>query len=367
MGRAALILVLGFGVSFGTIKNNFNRQAQTVVDNYVAEYERLAARNAANCAVAIARRQLIQDNAWRPAFLDEEEYATPGYVAQPVFTPVFSVMSGSGAYRLNYQDRSIDTTLARDLVRLTARTRFGDHEHETRVILRRRYVMPPVPAAVFIDAPATFNFDGNTFMIDGHDTRVGGGPGTGETLPGIGVIDGGSRAKALSALSPKGPDQRDNVDGQGGAPSVSKLDVEFDFAEIVDRLDRYADRRLPDGAVAGGTLEWGTIDNPQITVAEGDIHLTGSGYGAGVLLIKGNLTMTGNFEWHGPVIVVGEDITIAVDAMGTPKIYGALMIQAESVHFDVRGNIGMYYSEEALQGNEGRLNLHDFSIVSWWE
>ena len=344
MGKAALITALGLTVSLGTINSNLRTQALAGVYRVVEEYGRVVTRNTANGATNIGIRELI---AYRS--LSESE-------GDSTFAQVNDMVDLV----------SVDTTRVGSLIRLTARASlFGVRDtvsHETRVLVRRRNVIPPVPSAVFINAPATFTFSGNSFLVDGNDTNLDDTPGTCPPVPGIGVIDSTSKGNALAALSNP---QEDNVQGQGSYPSIEVLSDPPDLAGVVDTLSLNADRiYIGDTSVSGSEAStWGTITNPQITVIDGSLTISGNGHGAGVLVVKGDLMMTGTVRWDGVVIVLGEEVTIR----GTPDIYGSLMIQADTVDLEISGHVGVRYSCESLLGNDGIMSLGAATIVSWWE
>ncbi|HEU5048778.1 MAG TPA: hypothetical protein VFU00_00575 [Gemmatimonadales bacterium] len=81
-----------------------------------------------------------------------------------------------------------------------------------------------------------------------------------------------------------------------------------------------------------------------IVYAPGDVHLSG-GRGQGILLVRGNLTLSGGVEFFGPVIVLGE-----VRSTGTGgHVYGGLM--ARQANFDpsvITGNSVVNYSACAV-------------------
>lgn len=343
MGRAALILVLGFTVSFGTIKQNLSTQAMTATETYSQDFCRVAVRNAANSAVNIAIHELGEHNAIRETS-DDAVFGRPEAMVDVL---------------------TVDTTRVGSFIRVAStatmvRPNEDPVSQEVQVFLRRRSVMPPVPAAIFINAPATFNFSGNSFLADGNDSNLDDTPGDCDPLPGLGLIDNTSRLNALGALSHS---QRDNITGEGADPSIAVLTNPPDLEEIVDLLTVHADRTYTgDTKVSGSTASgWGSLADPQITVVDGDLEVSGNGQGAGVLVVKGDVKMTGTFGWSGVVIVVGEVVSIR----GTPDIWGCLMIQASAVFFEMKGNVGVRYSCEALQNNEGIMSLGAANIVSW--
>ncbi len=51
----------------------------------------------------------------------------------------------------------------------------------------------------------------------------------------------------------------------------------------------------------------------------GDLHISGNGYGQGILLVDGDLKFTGNFDFYGVAIVLGE-----ADFRGRTTLNGGL-------------------------------------------
>jgi len=67
-----------------------------------------------------------------------------------------------------------------------------------------------------------------------------------------------------------------------------------------------------------------TINNPKVTVFDGDITLSGAGKGGcGVLLVTGRLTVTGDWNWKGLILVLGEG---NFAGSGTESMQGAQVI-----------------------------------------
>lgn len=91
-----------------------------------------------------------------------------------------------------------------------------------------------------------------------------------------------------------------------------------------DSLEQYATKTVSGGSMqqilpsttssgecnTGDLNNWGDPVNPTgpcgsyfpIVYSDGDLQL-GSGYGQGVLIVDGNLTVNGGFTWYGPVLV----------------------------------------------------------------
>ena len=99
----------------------------------------------------------------------------------------------------------------------------------------------------------------------------------------------------------------------------------------------------------------------------GDLSISGSGSGQGILLVEGNLTVQGRIDFYGPVIVTG-----GVDVRGTGsddvKFYGGIL--AQNVTLDdsrLTGNATVNYSscaiKRALQGSAIPTPLSERSWV----
>ena len=99
----------------------------------------------------------------------------------------------------------------------------------------------------------------------------------------------------------------------------------------------------------------------------GDLSISGSGEGQGILLVEGNLYVQGRIDFYGPVIVTG-----GVDVRGTGsddvKFYGGIL--AQNVTLDdsrLTGNATVNYSscaiKRALQGSAVPTPLNERSWV----
>jgi hypothetical protein len=76
----------------------------------------------------------------------------------------------------------------------------------------------------------------------------------------------------------------------------------------------------PTGGIAGTTSPW----NPQITYVNGDFNM-GNGSGAGILIVTGTLSFTGNATFNGLILVVGQG-AISESGAGNGGFNGSLFI-----------------------------------------
>lgn len=105
------------------------------------------------------------------------------------------------------------------------------------------------------------------------------------------------------------PSIRDDSDAILNSPNPEDkkvMDPNF-LAELVQLLSVSADNYYSDGTVLSGSIvELGTIDDPKVTFADGDLLLAGRGTGAGVLVVTGSLDYQGAFDFNGLVLVLGD-------------------------------------------------------------
>jgi Tfp pilus assembly protein PilX len=83
------------------------------------------------------------------------------------------------------------------------------------------------------------------------------------------------------------------------------------------------------------TTCWGTVAAPKIVYIKGvtdttslfnALRVSGTSTGAGILIVEnGDFTITGNFDWKGPVIVTGGYVGVGLMGGGTQNITGGLI------------------------------------------
>jgi len=204
------------------------------------------------------------------------------------------------------------------------------------------------PAAVFNPAPSSSNYFANGNNSGAAAYNGPGGPAacpvtTPASTPAISTGDQ-QGVKNLVGPSPPNPpgsiptNRQGNYTGTGPAPSVvnqgptgtnalsgtwsspSQLDA------LVNSLANVADVAYscgigtpcsPSGAV-------GTNANPQITYVSGDFNY-GDASGAGVLVVTGTLSFTGNASFNGLVLVIGQGI-VAESGGGNGGFNGTVFV-----------------------------------------
>jgi hypothetical protein len=225
----------------------------------------------------------------------------------------------------NDLDGLADEEDEKDMYEATSTGRADRIAKTIRVTLLARYRAPSMPSAAYIADPmADLRLAGNAFLISGEDVDLAGAK-TGELVPGIGVA---GDPKAIKGQF--GSAQDDNVVGVGGGFSVYQVD-QIDFNPLIEDAVRSTNVRLMPGTVQQPSQpgEWGTLETPAILFGAGDIKISGGGGGAGILVVDGNLTISGSFEWHGLIITRGQ-IAFAGGG-GSKRVVGGVVVERDVI------------------------------------
>ncbi|TMA47386.1 MAG: hypothetical protein E6J76_15690 [Deltaproteobacteria bacterium] len=211
------------------------------------------------------------------------------------------------------------------------------------------------PGAIYLASDASTNatFNGNNFLVDGNDHNYTGGAGPGAPVPGISTRNDTNTQETLNSLS---TGQKDNVTGYGysnGPPIVPsvKTSPAAPSTTLLNQMinDLLARPRPPDNNTTqiNGNATIGTTAAPQITHFTGGsltIQANGNASGAGILIVEGDLTIEGNFDFKGLILVRGT--TKVTELTGNATIYGS--IWTEDLNLTVSGSSIAYYSTQAL-------------------
>lgn len=273
--------------------------------------------------------------------------------------------SGTGVYagtvaKLTDEIYLLDVT-ARDSATFAGRAR-GDGARQRLGMLTR--VLPlPVDVQAAMTIGAAVNFGGGNVFVQGTDHTPAGWA----SCPPLGADVAGVRAKNAGDAS--------NSNGQmTGTPPVlitpamdSTTFMQFGNTNY-NQLAAAATITLAPGSYApapvvtagvctASNTNWGSPLTPagacgkrypiiHFTNFAGTTTLTG-GSGQGILLIDGDLTVSGAFTFYGVVIVRGKMTTTAG---GSPTIYGSLLVQSLNLATTAfAGSANIYYSSCALQ------------------
>jgi hypothetical protein len=179
-------------------------------------------------------------------------------------------------------------------------------------------------------------------------------------VPGISTRNATNTSETVGSLSGV---QLDNVLGLGfasGPPMVPSVSTS-PAAPTAEQVNDIAAVILAKAGVVtnnadnvNGNVTFGTVASPQITYFPGNSGVTikgnGNASGAGILIIEGDLTIQGSFDFKGLVIVRGKTLVTASDeteVTGNATVYGS--IWTNDVNLNVGGSAIVYYSTQALQ------------------
>ena len=190
------------------------------------------------------------------------------------------------------------------------------------------------PSALTFDGPAP-NYNApssNPFDMNGND-RSGANQMAGCTIPAqpakpaVGVLSPADIPITESTI----PGNRLNhYLGSGGSPSVGDISSVLppteqtvtNLNQVVSSITQVANNVIPGPA---STVPMGSASNPQITVVNGDLTLSGNNTGYGILVVTGTLTFSGNTGWRGIVLVVGQG-NMVENGGGNNEFDGAVLV-----------------------------------------
>ncbi|MGH7151481.1 MAG: hypothetical protein ACREIU_12325, partial [Planctomycetota bacterium] len=210
-----------------------------------------------------------------------------------------------------------------------------------------------IPAVLtLLDPNADLTFNGNSFQVNGNDNNLDMTPGPGSPVYGI-AIDGTQR----DVLTQFSGQQLDNLVGAGGWPSVTTWAPPSStwLADKIAALRPFARVNFTNYSrtFTGDLGDWRTGD-VFVTHSEGTLRIGGGGTGAGVLLVDGDLELSGDWNYAGYVFVTGR--VRVVGGGGRQTLSGAMFVGADVqqalsgglLSTLLAGNINLIYSTAAL-------------------
>ncbi|MDH3257290.1 MAG: hypothetical protein OEM27_06705, partial [Nitrospinota bacterium] len=330
------------------------------------------------------------DNApytWNNVAYDDVAFNTPA--GDPVGTYFFRVFD-------NGDDADI-TTDSDEMVVIEGVGLNAEGDTKTLNALVRRKVLLPgtMPGAVTLTGPTSIISVGGTgFNVYGADGTGGNGyalDGTSDTscdgqeavsTESDGTIqyvpkNGEASCTDPTCMAANATSYPSFSGTSGNSPAIETGQDEFTGLEA----ERMRDELIPQATVtysgpknfSGVTM--GTDLAPEITYFDSSLKLNGSSTGAGVLIIDGDLTISGSLDFHG-VILVGSCSTCGcptcpggLAGTGSAQIYGAMVVgNAVNATVNFTGSADIYYSCEGIGLAESIINNNvQFSTVSWYE
>jgi len=284
----------------------------------------------------------------------------------------------------------------------------GTATRTIKVVLKR-VQLPTINGALsFPGVNADIDFSGSSFTIRGVDTQMGSeADGTGAAVYGISVgvaanesdIDtalANNQQNSVSGKDQTNPSATTTGDNTAAYDTTLTSSAVTDFVNAVKGLadvsinapstSPYSASNIGDSCASdiNSATCWGTESHPKIVYIKGDstgstqynaLDLSGSTSGVGILIVEnGNVDITGNFTWKGPVIITGTGVKIRYHGGGNQAIWGAVIVNELSndgdnaLEADISGNAKIYYSTEAIDNAmDGVGGRRLMSLYNWTE
>lgn len=345
MGKSILIIVLGMSVIVGFFILKLSSNSKENLSTTVNMFEQTQARLIANSGVEIYLEKLKHDR-----------------------TMMNSSFPDNSLFGGNYD---INISGPDSIVQVTSIATFMGVQHTTIVeAAADRVPFHPAPGAMYLSAGTVAGLKKNAFggsmEINGSDHDINGNLTGGGSVPGIAVDGTTQQTSVLDMIAKNAIDQ---VLGAGGTPSVGVVGNTIDWAEYAQLLADNPDILIDTQDKVKTTNEWGTLSQPKVTFVNGDIQINNSqaASGCGILVVNGNLTINGGFDFVGMVIAF-KDASIDIKLNGNGSIIGSLVVAGNQINVEVAsGNFETLYSTEALNLIQSLLATKRFTILSWWE
>ncbi len=250
-----------------------------------------------------------------------------------------------------------------------------DSRRQVKAFVIKSDIPNAPPGAIYLatdnDTNATFN--GNNFGVNGNDVNyTTNTPGAAAPVPGISTRTETNAQETRNSLSNS---QRNNVQGLGyipgnpATPSVSAVNgpTSSQISQLIaDLLNR--PHVVESGSHINGNQTFGTEAAPQITYLNNGSGVTfgnGNVDGYGILIVENSLTLNGNLDFKGLIIVRGT--THVTEVTGSAQVWGSLW--TTDFNLTVGGHADVQYSSQALavanQAGGGGALPAPVKIYSW--
>ncbi len=389
---SVLVIALLFTVVLSFLGVSFLSISGTDVSIAFNETEHSQAFYLAEAGIAEATRVLRDSNNWNNQLT----------AAQPFNCPVGLVAAANGGCTFTIENDAADpggpTNDTNDLVTVKATSTYLTSAREVNVGLTRLLLAVPPGAITSLGTSTNVSFAGNAFTIDGNNWIPPSDDGTTPEILnntscgpipvpklGIAVPDATQQLTVKNDLNNQ---QQNNVTGNWPNPpwapvnNIPSIGVDTNITQA--QLTNLTNYIMPMATIAyspGTSISAGTIGtqaNPEIVVVDASGYPGGSPAltlnattGAGILIVKnGSLRMSGNSQWVGIVIVIGNNVDVDLRGAGDKSIYGSVLL-AENLNVATnqaqgQGNVKIRFScqgiDVANRAGGGRLR----GATIWW-
>ncbi|MFO7526698.1 MAG: hypothetical protein R6W68_14695 [Ignavibacteriaceae bacterium] len=347
MGKSSLIMVMGVSVIIAFFILKLNANSTENLSTSINMFEQTQARLIANTGVEIYLEKLYADT-----------------LLINTTSPKLDLFNGS------YQVK-LEGVLPN--VRVTATSEFQGIEHVSVAdAILEPVDFPPLPGAMYItgnsisNAKLTGDLDISGVNHDINGTRDL----TTDAVYGVSCDSEADRIELLTNLL-----KPDKVEGlikstqTVGTPSVEVNNLGLDWSKVYQYLANNADQTFLHDIPNGTDL--GTLASPKITLINADaaekkqISISQS-TGAGILIVNGDITFQGNFEYKG-IILCYKNATLKFSTQGTNTILGGIIAAGNTVEVNLGGTFYVKYSKDVLDLVKFNLKSNGFRIVRWYE
>ncbi|MBI1750806.1 MAG: hypothetical protein HY234_05885 [Acidobacteria bacterium] len=212
----------------------------------------------------------------------------------------------------------------------------------------RRLVQYDLSAVVLnLSFAAALTFDGqgsalfppnsNVYTVNGNDAASCGMPPE-AAKPALGVVNPGDDVSITASIP---ANRQSKYTGSGPAPDVQNINSSLNpsyqtvagLEALIAGIKTNADQVIQGPASSLPNL--GTASSPTITYVNGDLSLSGSQTGYGILVVTGNYSASGGVGWRGIVLVVGQG-NMTVSGGGSNSYEGSVLLARTR---DAAGNL----------------------------
>ncbi len=348
MGKSALIIVLGtmLLVSFLVLKLNGNSKEN--LSTTVDMFNQTQARLIANTGVEVYLEKLYADSTLIGELLPTENLFGGTYVAH--------------------------ITGALPSVTVTSRSTFQGVQHLSvaEAYLEPIY-FPNPPGGIYISTNAVVSAkEIGDMNVSGSDHDVNGvKKASGTAVWGVGVDNETQKQDILNnLLKPSNLEGLiDTTTGATGYPSVGVTPLGIDWAKIFQFLANAADQTFLGDIPSGANL--GTLAKPMITLVNaaaspGKSIVINGNAGAGIMIVNGSITFSGNFTYKG-IVLCYKNSDLTFSSLGTNQVIGGVIISGTNINFKLNGTMNVKHSQDAINAVRYNLKANGFKILSWYE
>src|SRR4030042_4132346 len=208
---------------------------------------------------------------------------------------------GTESFKVYLTNDAVDgVTSTTDTNSIVTLTSFGYGPDNSEAIIQtaiQRVPIPPPPGAITMPGPDV-SFAGG----DSNSSTYNGGA----THPAIAVNSSAGQTSVINGIP---SNRRDNYTGGGlSTPSVQNTGFSDPWGNLPqlqtlsNNLSSLADFTSPTDP--GFTL--GTTADPKVVVIDSNYSMTGGASGAGILLVTGDLPLSGNISYDGILLLIGK-------------------------------------------------------------